>query len=321
MYNSIVASGKVASGDTFVITIGLPTLNSEKRISCMIESILNQTHSDFRLLISDNASTDGTNELCMQYANKDNRITVYRQSERLCMRDNFKYVLEKAETQFFSWQSDDDVLSPTWLEVTIAELQSKPDLALAFTDSNFVKDGIKKKWPRNYQLSNNRCTRIRQLLTDNRYKVWFFIGFNGLWRTDLLKDSFSHLISAYQHDTLLGTDMLLMFNAEIRQNYIFIPERLFTKRLLTDQRTYRTNYTYRERYEETQLMISQGMSYMNDVIATACIDREEKYQLQLLAKDIVERTVTNASWLRRLKWRLFPWYRRRHSNSSTDYFQ
>lgn len=301
-----------------MITIGLPTLNSEKRISGMLDSLLGQTHGDFKVLISDNASTDGTNELCMEYASRDGRIAVHRQPERLCMRDNFRYVLEKADTEFFSWQQDDDLMDREWLEETHRELQERPDIALSFTDSRYVKDGLEKDMKRCYELSDDRRARIRHLMTDNRFKIWFFVGFDGLWRTERLKETFLPLIDTYQHETLLGTDMLLLFNAEIHRSYSFINKRLFTKRLFTDQQTYRTDYSYGERYAEAQGMITQGMQYMNEIIDQADFNEQDKRSLRRLAKQIVEETVSNASWLRRLKWRLLPWYRKKAKSSSLE---
>ena len=127
-----------------MITIGLPTVNSELRISAQLDSLLHQTHGDFKILISDNASTDGTYDICQEYCNKDSRVVVIRQPERLNMRDNFKFLLDKAETAYFTWQADDDILDIKWLEVTHGELESRPDMNMAFTDSTLEQDGVDK---------------------------------------------------------------------------------------------------------------------------------------------------------------------------------
>ena len=56
------------------VSIGLPVFNGEKYIQNALISLLSQTFSDFELIISDNASTDSTQMICEEFANKDKRI-------------------------------------------------------------------------------------------------------------------------------------------------------------------------------------------------------------------------------------------------------
>jgi hypothetical protein len=64
------------------ITIGLPVYNSARYLAAAIDSILAQSYGDFDLLISDNASTDRTEEICRDYAKRDPRIRYIRQSQK-----------------------------------------------------------------------------------------------------------------------------------------------------------------------------------------------------------------------------------------------
>jgi cellulose synthase/poly-beta-1,6-N-acetylglucosamine synthase-like glycosyltransferase len=61
------------------VAIGMPVWNGEQFVPEAIESILGQTYGDFELVISDNASTDGTAEICSAYAKQDRRIRYIRQ--------------------------------------------------------------------------------------------------------------------------------------------------------------------------------------------------------------------------------------------------
>ena len=65
------------------VDILLATYNGEKYITEQIESILNQTYKDFRLLISDDCSTDNTRQIISEYVKKDKRIIVYTQKENI----------------------------------------------------------------------------------------------------------------------------------------------------------------------------------------------------------------------------------------------
>ena len=301
-----------------MITIGIPTVNSELRISTQLDSLLAQTHGDFKILISDNASTDCTYDICQDYCNRDSRVTVISQPERLSMGDNFKFLLDKAETTYFTWQSDDDFLDKKWLEVTHGELEARPEINMAFTDSTLEKDGVDNKLKKNYDINIDPLLRLHQLFLDKRYHLWVFVGAQGLWRTEHLQQCFSRLIQVYEHESFLGIDNLLMFTSEINRDYSFIRQNLFTKRLLSDQRTYRTDYTYRYRYEETGRMMAQSYVYMKEVIDASDYSEEDKRKLIKLAKNIARNTITNASWLRRLKWRMLPWYRKTAKSKSAD---
>ena len=59
------------------VSIGLPVFNGEKYIQNALISLLSQTFSDFELIISDNASTDSTQMICEEFANKDKRIKFF----------------------------------------------------------------------------------------------------------------------------------------------------------------------------------------------------------------------------------------------------
>ena len=301
-----------------MITIGLPTVNSELRITTQLDSLLAQTYEDFKILISDNASTDGTYDICQEYCKKDSRVVVIRQPERLNMRDNFKFLLDKAETAYFTWQQDDDILDQKWLEVTHGELEARPEMNMAFTDSTLEKDGVDKTSQKNYDINKDPLLRLRQLFLDRSYLLWMFVGIDGLWRTEHLQQCFGRLIQVYEHENLLGTDNLLMFISEINRDYSFIRQNLFTKRLLSDQRTYRTNYTYRDRYVQSRRMMSQSIVYMTEVINASDYSEEDKRKLIKLARSIARNTITNASWLRRLKWRMLPWYRKTSKSKAAD---
>ena len=67
--------------DEILLTMGMVAYNEEKYIAGAIESLLAQTYKDFLLIISDNASTDRTQQICQDYAKRDKRITYARHNE------------------------------------------------------------------------------------------------------------------------------------------------------------------------------------------------------------------------------------------------
>ena len=106
------------------LSIGLPVYNGEKFLQNRLDGILSQTFSDFELIISDNASTDSTADICKEYALKDNRILYIRQENNIGPFNNGKFVLDKAQNEYFVFAAVDDLWKPTFLEKNIKVLDS-----------------------------------------------------------------------------------------------------------------------------------------------------------------------------------------------------
>ena len=79
------------------VSIGLPVYNGEQYVAASIEALLGQTYEDFELIISDNASTDSTPDICLEYAKSDKRVRVIRQRENLGLVPNHHSCWTKRE--------------------------------------------------------------------------------------------------------------------------------------------------------------------------------------------------------------------------------
>ncbi len=98
-----------------------------------LDSILEQTLEDLEVVVSDNASTDGTCEIVEQYAQRDSRVRLVRQPENLGIIENFNYVARLARGDFFRWIGADDWLEPTYLAECVAALDADPDAVVVTT--------------------------------------------------------------------------------------------------------------------------------------------------------------------------------------------
>jgi glycosyltransferase involved in cell wall biosynthesis len=114
-------------------SIGLPVYNGEKYIRQALDSLLAQDFKDFELIISDNASTDNTAEICKEYAKKDDRIRYYRNEVNIG-GDNFKKVLDLATAPYFMWAAADDVWQPDFLSSCVKMLDENKDIGMAFSN-------------------------------------------------------------------------------------------------------------------------------------------------------------------------------------------
>ena len=118
------------------VSIGMPVLNGENYIEPAIRSILAQTYSDFELIISDNASQDRTEEICLYYAKKDRRIRYHRNDSNIGAARNFNRTVELAKGQYFKWAAHDDTLAPEYLEKCLEVLEQDESLILCFPENN-----------------------------------------------------------------------------------------------------------------------------------------------------------------------------------------
>jgi glycosyltransferase involved in cell wall biosynthesis len=118
--------------NTPLATVGMPVYNGERYVAQAIESILSQTLQDFELVICDNASTDGTERICREYAASDLRVRYYRGDRNRGAAWNHNRVVELARGKFFRWQCHDDYCDSTFLAKCLAILESDPDIVLCY---------------------------------------------------------------------------------------------------------------------------------------------------------------------------------------------
>jgi glycosyltransferase involved in cell wall biosynthesis len=112
------------------LTVGLPVYNGENYLAESIEALLGQTYADFELLISDNASTDGTAEICRHYEKADARVQYFRQPRNVGLAPNHNFVVDRARGEYFKWASHDDLYARDLLERCVEALDSHPRVVL-----------------------------------------------------------------------------------------------------------------------------------------------------------------------------------------------
>lgn len=122
------------------VDILLATYNGEKYLQEQIESILDQTYTDFRLLISDDYSNDKTVEIIKELAKKDDRIVTFFQKENLGVVKNFEFLMEKVESDYFMFSDQDDIWKKNKIEKSVEKIEKGFDLA--YSDLEVVNDNL-----------------------------------------------------------------------------------------------------------------------------------------------------------------------------------
>ena len=190
------------------LSIGMPVYNGELFIQRAIESILAQTFTDFELIISDNNSTDSTQEICEKFLKKDNRIRYFRQDKNIRTHRNFIFLLKQAKGKYFAWTAVDDYLDNDYMEKNINVLVSNKNVVSSVgkivpfgADSldinseviqttkypKFIKDHVKnsrrQKLMDTAPVSGSYEEKIRSLLKNTKSLSRFY----GVHRTEQLQ--------------------------------------------------------------------------------------------------------------------------------------
>ena len=120
------------------VSVGMPVFNGEKTLSAAISSILDQSFDDFELIISDNASTDRTAQICQEFMDFDDRIKYRRQPNNIGPVNNFQFVLDQAIGDYFLWAAADDRREKNALALSVQVLDSASNIGLVFSDMKVV---------------------------------------------------------------------------------------------------------------------------------------------------------------------------------------
>ena len=126
-----------------LVSIGLPVRNASTRILDVVKSVLAQDHEHLELVISDNASTDDTEEVCRELAGSDKRIVYFRHPENIGMTNNFVHAIGIASGTFFRWIGDDDELEPDYVSRCLRVFADDPQFIMVTTGLSYTgPDGV-----------------------------------------------------------------------------------------------------------------------------------------------------------------------------------
>jgi len=205
------------------VSIGLPVYNGERYVASTIDSILAQTFTDFELIVSDNASTDSTGEICRDYARRDARVRYFRNERNLGAGPNYDGCFHRARGTYFKWAAHDDCLAPDYLSKTVAALDAAPEAVLCTT--GITEIGPNGEVLRTYRndfpgvSSPGPAVRFGAIIHARHQCEDFF----GLYRR-------SAMVGSGLHDTYSGSDRVLLAEMALRGPWVGVPDPLFLHR-------------------------------------------------------------------------------------------
>lgn len=131
-------NGRVGEFKGPKVSVGLPTYNGGRKILKAITSVFNQEYDNLEIIISDNCSTDDTEEICKGLSQRHpESIKYYRQPVNRGVVANYQFVLEKATGDYFLWLADDDTLAHGILKKYVDFLTSNPEYSLVSGQVNY----------------------------------------------------------------------------------------------------------------------------------------------------------------------------------------
>lgn len=215
----------------------MPVYNAETYIAEALDALLSQSFADFEITISDNASDDQTEEICRDYARRDERIRYQRQPENLGAIWNFNHVFEQSRGRYFKWASYDDICLPGFLQKCVDVLDHDGAVAWCHTDSGKIDeqgrvltaDDPKAEMlahtsqvglPRRDHQSPQPHRRFEGVLLGTHWCVDSY----GVIRSEVLRST-NMLPACY------GAEKVLIGELSLRGFYYQVPETLFYQRV------------------------------------------------------------------------------------------
>lgn len=122
------------------LSLGLAVYNGENYLAESLDALLGQSYEDFELIISDNASTDGTADICHRYGKQDSRIRYIRQQRNIGLAPNHNFVFGQARGELFKWVSHDDLYARNLLQRCVDALDEHPDVVLVHSWTAIIDD-------------------------------------------------------------------------------------------------------------------------------------------------------------------------------------
>lgn len=208
------------------VSIGMPVYNGADTVGQALDSLLAQTFGDFELVICDNASEDGTSELCLGYARKDRRIRYYRSKANIGQIANFNCVLELSCGEYFRWAGCNDWWAPQYLERCVDALDAHPAAVLVTTFQEHYDAGGRCHYEEfsgervDAPEPHQRYRRFLWFLQASRYyldPIYSLIRRAELMKTNLLRP-------------MIGTDEILAAELSLLGPWCHVPECLAFRR-------------------------------------------------------------------------------------------
>jgi glycosyltransferase involved in cell wall biosynthesis len=215
----------MSAGHAARVVIGVPVHDSEPFLVPTLTSIAAQDHPNLEIVISDDASSDGTVDLCRRFAREDSRFRVVTHGERRDWIGNYNSLLAHASGEYFVWMPHDDLYEPSYVRELVALLEAQPEAVVAYSMGTLIDDGGRPFGRAASRVPNGTGSRLARGM---RYLWWTerekALPFRGVFRSRALRGTRGLRAVRF------AADNLLMFELSLRGAFAYDPRPLFSKR-------------------------------------------------------------------------------------------
>ena len=222
-----------------LVTACVPTYNSARFISATLESLEAQNYPNLEVMISDDASSDNTREICRGFTERLEQFSLVQQVHNLGWVSNVNALLASARGKYVFILPHDDLIRPTYVSSLIQVLEANQDAILAFSDTkiSFIDVGPIGRSPMiaTYKdldgikgcLERARRAACYQLdLIDRRYPNVLTLAFRGIFRRSAIGETGGlHRNVAGE----IGADWAWLFHLALRGEFVRVPRVLAEK--------------------------------------------------------------------------------------------
>ena len=215
--------------DNPLVSVGLPVFNGEKYLSLTLNSILAQNYKNFELIISDNASTDGTQEICQEYCATDSRIIYHRNEKNYGAAPNHNIVFNLAKGKYFKWSGYDDLIAQNFVSKCVEILESYKEVVLCMPNSLLIDEIGMLIGEFDYQFSPHIIEphrRFKDLLFHLKTGNLVY----GLTRSEIIRQT-------ALHGSYPSSDLVFLAELGLYGQFYIVPEPLFFRRNHPEQST------------------------------------------------------------------------------------
>jgi glycosyltransferase involved in cell wall biosynthesis len=209
--------------DTPRVTVGIPVYNGEPFLSETIASIEAQTYSRYEVIISDNASTDGTEAICRAYAARDSRVRYVRNARNVGAARNFGQLVTLASGEYFKLANADDLCDPPLVAQCVAVLDANPEVVLCYGKTTLIdaKGRVLGRYEDNLHLPEPRAAdRFAQAIR----RLRLVNVLQGVMRTAALRRT-------GQLGPYFASDLVLVPELALHGQFHELPDFLFYRRM------------------------------------------------------------------------------------------
>lgn len=205
-----------------LVSIGMPVYNGEAYLRGALDALLEQDYPNLEIVLSNNASTDATEAICREYAERDGRIRYHRRARNTPAYENFNYVFQESRGQFFMWAAYDDLWHRSFVSRCVEALLARPEAVLCHSYGQPISPTGEPIYSPHTGCSNEESdlrSRWRRMMTfwDINEAIYGLMRREVAARTRLMR-------------LFLCADLIFLSEMAIHGQIIQVPETLFWKR-------------------------------------------------------------------------------------------